>query len=309
MIVSYRGVDITGAVTVESCVIDSREVGRLPELRIEFDDADGTWGSWGPQPGDEIGVVESGACGTGAMYVSDVRFRRGRALLKALPVRSPGMSGDLTWKSSTMLKAVSQLASRLGLGVGVHGVSDIAFRRMEQRGRRDLEVMAECCALMGCVMDVFDGKLHVASLDWAVSQKPSGTVSIAADSEHSVAASAAVGGCVAHQAKAVAGGACCERVELSASTGKGGRAWEVPGYLAFSSAGQLRQCCKGITAFAAATAPASSAVLDSPVPWTPGSVVMVDSAEVPGACGKALVSRVRCELVSGVSKVWWRSVT
>lgn len=308
MIVRYKGVDITDAVTVESCVIDSREVGRLPELRIEFGDPDGTWGSWAPQPGDAIEAVEGGICGTGAMYVSDVRFQRGRALVRALPIKSPGASGNLVWKSSTMLKAVSQLASRLGLGTSVHGVSDIAFKRMEQRGRRDLEVMAECCALMGCIVDVFDGKAHVASLDWAMLQKPSGTISIAADSEHSVTTSRAVSGCAAHQAKASAGTACCERGELTASTGKGERAWEVPGHLAFSNAGQLRQCCKGIAAYAAATAPASSAALDSLVPWTPGSAVMVGSAEVPGACGKALVSRVRCDLVSATSKVWWRSI-
>lgn len=305
----YKGADITDYVTVESCVIDSREVGRLPELRIEFDDSDGLWGSWNPQPGDAIEAVEAGACGTGAMYVSDVRFHRGSALVRALPVKSPSTSGNLVWKSSTMLKAVSQLASRLGVGVSVHGVSDVAFKRMEQRGRRDLAVMAECCALMGCIMDVFDGKAHVASLDWAMSQKPCGTISIAADSEHSVAASSSASGCAAHQSKASAGGACCEREELSASAGKGGRAWDVPGYLAFSGAGQLRQCCKGIAAYAAATEPASSAVFDSLVPWTPGSTVMVDIGEVPGACGRALVSRVRCDLVSATSKVWWRSVS
>ena len=214
-------------------------------------------------------------------------------------------------QDSTMLKAVNQMASQLSLGVSVHGAADISFKRMEQRGRRNLEAMAECCALMGCMLDVFDGKAHVASLSWAASQEPSGTLSVSSESQHSMAKAVPAASCTARQRALESSDAKLSRKALEARCGSGSGsaiAWEVPDHLWFSSASQLRQCCEGVLAYRNSRAAPSSAELDGLAPWTPGSVVQIECAEADGMCGKAMVSRVRCDLVSGRSKVWWELI-
>lgn len=311
MILKYKGADITDKVTVDKCVVESWGVGRLSEMRVEFDDAAGEWGSWSPEVGDAIEATCDGACGSGAMYVSEVRLCRGRAALTALPVPSPLTARQQVWTDSTMLKAANQLASQLSLGVAVHGAKDIAFKRLEQRGRSNLAALAECCALMGCMLDIFDGEAHIVSTQWAASQKPAGTIEISGESSHSMVATRPFASCSGRQAALESKDRDLERKALSASfsSGKGAAcAWEVPSHLWLSSASQIRRCCEGIVRYKNSAVGISSASMDGLVPWTPGAVVQVACDESGRMSGKAMVTRVRNDFVSKTSKVWWRLI-
>lgn len=312
----YEGKDITGDVTVDSCVVDVRESGRLPLLRVTFDDADGDWGGWRPKAGDSIEATSDEACGSGKMYVSDANHQRGKMVITAVPVKQPTTAKVQRWEKSSMLKAVNQMASQLGLGVAVHGAQDISFDYMQQTGARNLACMAECCALLGCMMDVFDGTAHVSSIAWAASQKPVGTITIEEESDHECRSVSSIGSCSASQSKIVCGSKDSSwdkpyRKELTASYKSGDgepMAWEVPARIGFANASQLRQCCKGLVAYQNSRRPLSSSVLDSPVPWTPGSTIMTECEEIPSASGKAMVARVRVDMVSGKTKVWWHAL-
>lgn len=312
----YEGKDITDDVVVDSCVVDVRESGRLPVLKVTFDDADGDWGGWRPKAGDSIEATSDEACGSGKMYVSDANHTRGKMVITAVPVKQPSMAKVQRWKNSSMLKAVNQMASQLGLGVAVHGAKDISFDYMQQTGSRNLACMAECCALLGCILDVFDGTAHVSSIAWAESQKPVGTLTIEEESSHECRSVNSIGSCSAFQSKLVDGEKDSTfdkpyRKELTASYKAGDgepMAWEVPARIGFANASQLRQCCKGLVSYQASRRPLSSAVLDSLVPWTPGAVIETKCVEIPSASGKAMVARVRADFVSGKTKVWWHAL-
>lgn len=307
----YEGKDITDEVVVDRCVVDVRESGRLPALTVTFDDADGDWGGWNPKPGDSIEATCDGACGSGKMFVSEARPMRGKMMLKAIPVKHPQTAKTQMWRNSTMLKAVNQMASQLSLGVSVHGASDISFKYLVQDGRRNLAAMSECCALLGCMLDVFDGTAHVSSIKWAMSQSPVGTIEVTDESNHDLRSTPSCGSYRAHQAAVSHSDMALDRKELEASSSSGSgysRAWEVPTRIGFSSASQMRQCCEGLLIYSNSRAPLSSAVLDRLVPWTPGSIIYASCDEVPAKSGNAMVSRVRCDFVSGKSKVWWRMV-
>lgn len=312
----YEGKDITDDVVVDSCVVDVRESGRLPVLKVTFDDADGDWGGWRPKAGDYIEATSDEACGSGKMYVSDANHTRGKMVITAVPVKQPSMAKVQRWRKSSMLKAVNQMASQLGLGVEVHGAKDISFDYLQQTGARNLACMAECCALLGCMLDVFDGTAHVSSIEWAASQNPVGTLTIEDESDHECRSVNGIGSCSAFQSKIVDGEKDSTfdkpyRKELTASYKAGDgepMAWEVPARIGFSSASQLRQCCKGLVSYQASRRPLSSAVLDSLVPWTPGAVIETKCVEIPSASGKAMVARVRADFVSGKTKVWWHAL-
>lgn len=312
----YEGKDITDDVVVDSCVVDVRESGRLPVLKVTFDDADGDWGGWMPKAGDSIEATSDEACGSGKMYVSDANHTRGKMVITAVSVKQPSMAKVQRWRKSSMLKAVNQMASQLGLGVAVHGAKDISFDYLQQAGARNLACMAECCALLGCMLDIFDGTAHVSSIAWAASQKPVGTLTIEDESDHECRSISGIGSCSAFQSKIVDGEKDSTfdkpyRKELTASYKAGDgepMAWEVPARIGFANASQLRQCCKGLVSYQESRRPLSSAMLDSLVPWTPGAVIETKCVEIPSASGKAMVARVRADFVSGKTKVWWHAL-
>lgn len=306
----YEGKNITDDVTIDSCVVDVRESGRLPIMKVMFDDADGDWGGWRPKAGDSIEATCDGVCGSGKMYVSDANHTRGKMVITAVPVKQPSTAKVQRWSKSSMLKAVNQMASQLGLGMAVHGAQDISFDYLQQTGARNIACMAECCALLGCMLDIFDGTAHVSSIAWAASQQPVGTLTIEEESNHECRSTISIGSCSAVQTK-LACSSDTYRKELTASYKAGDgepMAWEVPARIGFANASQLRQCCKGLVAYQKSRRPLSSSVLDSPVPWTPGSTIMTECEEIPSASGKAMVARVRVDMVSGKTKVWWHAL-
>lgn len=178
MKVVYEGRDISDSVEMSSCTYDCREMGRLPELRCEFRDADGKWGRWRPKAGDSIEISDAGGPPTGRLYVRSVRPSSGTMELVAWPLKSPPGSHTRTFRNASFRAVASRLAADLGLSLELHGTSGPPFKRFEQRGMRDLDALARLCALSGCLIDAYGGKLHLYGRAWAESRPPSGTVSI-----------------------------------------------------------------------------------------------------------------------------------
>lgn len=301
----YRGVDISAEVAVRSAVHETCAFGRLPSLRLTFDD-DGTWDRWGPGPGDGIEAGAAGMAPTGPMHVTACRPAGGAYEIDAGPLPAPDRGRAQGWRSTALPRVAAQVASQLGLGCELHGAAAVELARVEQRGMRGMELLGRLAALLGFGIDAHGGALHLYSLEWAASQASAGT--LAASAERGL------------RWRGLQPLASCELVQeardgaprIAATCGAGDPALGVvlaaDGPVAVATSEAARRMARGSLVHANARRVSGSCAGGGPVAWTAGSAIDVECAEAPSLSGRRLATRTRCDLVSGESRVWWTEV-
>ena len=305
MILEYEGTDITRHVALSRCVWDAREEGRLPQLSIRFDDANGLWDSWAPKPGDRVSASTEGAAATGAMFVTEIAPVAGGYEIRAEPVPVPDAPGVRTWRSTTFSAVVEQLAAALGLAVRFHGCGDLSLAYVRQDSEGALSVLARICMLADCTFDVYDKTLHVCGRSWVESQKSAGLLEIASGADYSYRKRRAYTGCTLHQGE-IAG----IRPGVDASCGSSGNvlAMELDDRVGVPGSSELERVCSGVLRCANARRSGGHVNSDSLSPFSPGAVCTVSCSKAPSLSGDAVITRVRNDFVNSKSKTWWRQL-
>lgn len=302
MILTYEETDITSLVTIEKCVWEARECGRIPQLLVEFSDNAGLWDAWGPKPGDRISASEQNAANTGTLYVDRVEpFSGGYAVhAGALPV--PDVRAARSWSNTTFLTIVAQLAGILGLSVEVHGADDMAFASVKQQDEGALPVLARICTFAGCTFDVYDGVLHVCGRAWTEAQESVGPLTIADGAEYDYKRQELYTSCAITQLPATGRAAIVERV----GTGFPAFSMVLADDTAFGGSSDLRRACSGVLAYENAQRSGGYVKSSTLTPYSPGSVCDIDCAGTPSLSGRGVVTRVRNDYANKISKTWWR---
>ena len=303
MIFEYEGTDISGLVTMDRCVYDARDEGRVPRLSIDFEDEYGRWDSWSPQPGDRVSIRTSGAAPTGTMYVKSCKPVSGGYELRADALPTHDAPSIRVWNDTTLSAVVSQLATVLGLKPQYHGCDDMRFTYVRQRNEGALPVIARVCTLAGCTFDVHDGVLHVCSRAWAEAQDSVATLVLSSDSDYEYIRRPLYTSCRITQTE-ISG----VRPGISATYGDSGRelAIELEECVGFPGSRELERACAGILACANARLSGGHVEGSGLTPLTPGAVCAISCEKSPSLSGAAVVTRVRNDFANGKSKVWWR---
>ncbi|MBQ9000268.1 MAG: hypothetical protein IJ087_23090 [Eggerthellaceae bacterium] len=304
MILSYEGTDITDEVTVSRCVYEACEIGRVPWLSVEFDDAAGLWDKWGPQPGERIAVVEEGIAATGAMYVDKVEPQSGGYAIHATAMPIADARAVREWRDTTLLTVAGQLSTVLGLGFESHGCDDMAIAYARQDDEGAAAVLSRLAVVSGCTLDVYDGRLHLCSRGWVESRTAVGTVALGEESDYAYSRKAPFASCTVSQpATADASGLMEECGE-----GEPRLAVVLDKSIALPGSAELRRACSGVLAHENARRSAGYVRGSSLSPYSPGSVCVVSCEKTPSISGRSVVTRVRNDFAEQSSKTWWRTL-
>ena len=305
MIITYEGTDIAPLTAVRKCVYEAREEGRVPELRIEFDDGSGTIDAWAPQPGDRVSVSADGAPATGDMYVKSCLPVMGGYVIRADALPVADVRASRTWKNTTLYVVAAQIAKKLGCKVKVHGCDNMSFSFVAQSDECALPVLARICSLAGAVFDVYGGTIHISGRKWAASQKSSGVLEVPPTARYAYSNGEPYTACAIEQT-AISG----LRKKIAASAGTSGRTLSIvlDPRIGVPGTKELKRACSGVLATANGRISGGWAMSDSLSPFTPGARCTVESEQAASLSGEAIVTRVRNDYATGNSKTWWRKL-
>lgn len=181
---TYRGVDITEDVFINSCYHDMYAAGRSDELHLRVNDARNAWDSWAPAIGDEI-KVDYGSVGTGAMFVSAVVPMNG---IYEIVARSAPPSGFVlnskAWQKVRFLQLAAEIAERNGLEFASYGVTDVLYDYILQSGESDFHFLHRIAQLEGCAFLVYDKRLVLYSEAYMEAQAPAEVLNVTVDGDY-----------------------------------------------------------------------------------------------------------------------------
>ncbi len=305
MILSYEGTDITQLVTIEKCIWEARECGRLPQLLVEFSDNSGLWDAWGPKPGDRIEVSDTSAAKTGTLYVNRIEPFSGGYTIRADALPSPDVRAKRSWANTTFLTIVAQLAETLGLeGVAVHGVDDMALAGAIQNDEGALPVLARLCVFAGCTFDVYEKAIHICGRSWTEQQESVGPLNIADGAEYDYKRQEPFASCIITQLPATGRAAIVERC----GTGMPAFSMVLSDDTAFGGSSDLRRACAGVLAYENTQRSGGYVKGSSLSPYSPGSVCDVVCSATPSLTGRGVITRIRNDYENKTSKTWWRQL-
>ena len=304
MIVTYEGTDITEEVTIERCVYEACELGRMPWLSVEFQDDAGVWDRWSPKVGDRISVVEEGIAATGAMYIDVAEPMSGGYSLHATALPALDLRAVREWRETTLFTVMRQLSTVLGLGFETHGCSDMALSFARQDDETAIAVLTRLAIFAGCTIDAYDGTLHLCSREWVEAKQPVGVLTLGDESDYAYTRKAFYASCAIKQPESP------NAMGLSEDSGAGDPrlALVLDGSIAFPGSAELRRACAGALAAENAARSVGYARGNTLTPYTPGSTCMVRCDKTPSLAGGAVVTRIRNDFADQTSKTWWRSL-
>lgn len=170
--VTYKGVDITGSVSVNRCYHDMYAGGQSDTLHIRVNDIKGLWTSWAPTPGDEI-RVDYGSISTGAMFVTDAKPQNGIFDIVAQSVPKSGFDiQHKAWQQVRLFQIGDEIANRNGLEFRSYGVDDKLYSYVMQNGVGDIRFLHSLALLEGCSVIVYDRKLIMYNEAYMEAQAP-----------------------------------------------------------------------------------------------------------------------------------------
>lgn len=174
----YNGTDIYNDVSVNYCVHEMHAERQSDTLVIRFDDPNGLWSKWNPAAGDEIRLTE-GASDTGKMFVHSIKPENGLFTIRAMSMpRSGGTKKSKSWEGVRFLQLGREIAGNHGLTFQSYGCTDQLYPYLKQENETDFALFSRLCALEGCQMLIYDGKLLAYNEQYIESQDPTGTLEV-----------------------------------------------------------------------------------------------------------------------------------
>lgn len=158
---TYKGTDITTAVSINRCIHDMYAAGQSDTLDIRFNDAAKLWDGWAPQVGDEI-KVDYGAASTGTMFVRSCWPENGLFNVRAMSAPPSAMAvTNKAWSKVRLLQIGQEIASRTGLSFKSYNVVDQLFPYLLQSGESDFHFLHRVAVQEGCGFLVYDKTLII----------------------------------------------------------------------------------------------------------------------------------------------------
>lgn len=183
MIVEYKGVNITGSVTVDKCWLDQYAEEHGDTIQIRFKDTSRLWDGWSPQIGDQIRVYTDHA-DSGVQYIRSLSPSAGRYEIKAgsIPVSADAVR-NAGWQQVTKLQIAKDIAERHGLTFKGFGLTDHKLLYLRQESESDLEFFQKICLLEGDAFLIYDGAFILYNEEYLEGQTPVQTASITANNK------------------------------------------------------------------------------------------------------------------------------
>lgn len=183
--VTYKGVDITGDVSINQCWHDMYAAGRADTLNLWVNDVDAIWDTWAPQIDDEI-KIDYGTISTGTMFITAAKPRNGVYRISAMSAPSTGFEvQNKAWQQVGLIQIGQEIAARNGLTFESYGVTNQLYTYVQQAGESDFRFLHRRAALEGCAFLVYDKRLILYSEAYMEAQAPSETLTVTVDGDYS----------------------------------------------------------------------------------------------------------------------------
>ena len=297
--ITYNGVDITEAVSINRCYHDMYAGGQSDTLHLRVNDTDHLWDAWNPENGDEI-RVDYGTISTGVMFVSKAVPQNGIYDITAQSAPTSGFEVQhKAWQKVRLLQLGEEIAKRNGLTFSSYGVTDRMYSYLLQDGIADFAFLNHRAMLEGCAFQVYDKRLVMYSEPYMESIAPTEVLEVTIDGDYKYNGRRAdlYGSCIVENGLysgsfAVANGSA--RVYRPKTTGGAGSADEAKRF----AAGFLRSVNKGCY---------SGYVRSRILPgYAAGSVVELSNVRAPSWDGPVFIDHIRNDYGDGKSKVFFR---
>lgn len=172
----YQGKDIYPEVSVNRCYHDMYGEKQSDELLLRLNDNRRLWDTWKPQKGDTI-AVEVGSAKTGQMYIDSILPEGSLITLRAFSVpQSAKDKRSKSWEKVRLLQLGKEIADRNGLGFEQYGVTDQLYEYVSQNNLPDFAFLQQRVTLEGVAVLVYDGKLIMYDEAYIEKQTPVKTV-------------------------------------------------------------------------------------------------------------------------------------
>lgn len=174
----YNGTDIYNDVSVNYCVHEMHAEKQADTLVIRFNDTKGVWSKWNPAAGDTLRFKE-GASDTGKMFIHSMKSENGLYTIRAMSMPQSGSTRrSKSWYGVRFLQLGKDFAKNHGLTFENYGCKDQVYKYLKQDNVTDFAFFSQLCALEGCQMLVFDGKLLAYNEQYIEKQTPAGTLEV-----------------------------------------------------------------------------------------------------------------------------------
>lgn len=297
--ITYKGVDITTNVSINTCYHDMYAAGRSDTLVLRVNDVNAIWDTWAPKIGDEI-KVDYGTIGTGTMFLTAATPRNGLYDLSAQSAPATGFEvQNKAWQQVSLLQLGQGIASRNGLSFESYGVTDQLYVYIQQTGESDFHFLHRRAALEGCTFLVYDKRLILYSEQYMEAQEATEELNVTIDSDYSYIDNRGLlyGSCEVASGSytgtyAVSNGA--SRVFKAADPGRVSSNAEAARFAKNLLRSKNKGCLTGYV---------RSRILTE---YAAASTVELKNARAPSWDGKVFLEHVRNDYSKGMSKIFFR---
>ena len=180
----YKGVDITGKVSINTCYHDMYAENKADGLYLRVNDVNHIWDTWQPKPNDEIKVTY-GAISTGKMYVVQCTPVNGLYVIKATAA-PPGYKkkNSKAWQQVKLLQIAQEIAGRHGLEFKQYGVTNQQYQYILQANMDDFTFLSRLCRLESCALIIYDGTLTMYSQQYMENQGTNEQIELSTDADY-----------------------------------------------------------------------------------------------------------------------------
>lgn len=295
----YKGVDIYKDVHISECVYESYITNHVNKLRVVFDNIDYEFDTWLMKQDDSIRVVDD-KIDTGNLYVNSIRPHNAGYELIATPIRALHIDYRTTkqWKKITFKQVMKEIAKRHALQVSFYGVTtNQTYGCLLQNNERDFIFAARLAVLEGCCIVLYNDTMIVAKESYLEGQESSPML-LDEYLSCNITSTVLWGRCIvsdgnkiqaSYQTQKADSGEFCSVIDLVDSKIQAER------YAKSLLRYRNKNYYSGVLV--------SDGLLED---YSTGSVVNMISSDYPTANGRAIIFRLRHDLVNGKSKVWFR---
>jgi len=165
----YNGTDITGNVDMRSAKYTDRAGTTADSIDLVFNDPEGQWSVWNPQPDKDTLRLWHEGVDSGVMSIDRPMARKGVFELGAVSIPQEARGGAFqVWEDIRFIELLKDFAERWGLKLKTYDLPDFCYQRVHHNGEPALSWLASRCMLESCILKVIDDALvvvHVPAME------------------------------------------------------------------------------------------------------------------------------------------------